>query len=342
MSRQWIRIVERPRLRHLLGGVATAKPFSVEGREFIYTGSGKAAIAVILAYLREGGILSSKNAPVVMPPWLGIQIYHTVQNHAAPQLAPSGHEKVLFVYHQYGFPQDMDRVIDYAGERSAVVIEDCAHAPASRYRGRPVGSFGEFGVFSFSKFLFCFALGGVAFRPPEFRDFVTARIAAASRGLTRLLCLFKYADERNLARLQPRRPRMMTMGRKAAYALYPDAAWPAQRGVRLWEAGWRTEIDRRRERYRAFRAAFDRIGICDHLEPEGVVPWVIPIKVDDARAARLLAALRDARVESGIYHFDMNRFLIEPDFQPCVTIPCHGALTDAEFARIVEVVGRTL
>jgi dTDP-4-amino-4,6-dideoxygalactose transaminase len=34
-------------------------------------------------------------------------------------------------------------------ERQLALIEDCAHAPGAKWRGRPVGGFGAFGSFSF-------------------------------------------------------------------------------------------------------------------------------------------------------------------------------------------------
>src|SRR5262245_42042738 len=44
--------------------------------------------------------------------------------------------------HLYGLPCDMDPLLDLAGKRGLIVLEDCAHALGATYKGRPVGTFG--------------------------------------------------------------------------------------------------------------------------------------------------------------------------------------------------------
>lgn len=51
--------------------------------------------------------------------------------------------------HLYGLPVDMPEVVDIAADHDLRVIEDCAHAPAATIDGKPVGSFGDAGCFSF-------------------------------------------------------------------------------------------------------------------------------------------------------------------------------------------------
>jgi len=57
--------------------------------------------------------------------------------------------RALIPVHFAGRPCEMDRLMEIAGRHGLKVIEDCAHAIETRYRGRPAGSFGEFGCFSF-------------------------------------------------------------------------------------------------------------------------------------------------------------------------------------------------
>ena len=57
--------------------------------------------------------------------------------------------KVVVVVHLYGLPADMDAILALTEPRGIKVVEDCAQAPAARFRGRRVGSFGHYGCFSF-------------------------------------------------------------------------------------------------------------------------------------------------------------------------------------------------
>ena len=51
--------------------------------------------------------------------------------------------------HFAGQPADMDDLMTIAGEKELIVIEDCAHAHGASWRGKSVGSIGDFGSFSF-------------------------------------------------------------------------------------------------------------------------------------------------------------------------------------------------
>ena len=57
--------------------------------------------------------------------------------------------KAILPVHFAGRPCDMEGLLDVASRHDLIVIEDCAHAIEASYRGRPVGTFGRFGCFSF-------------------------------------------------------------------------------------------------------------------------------------------------------------------------------------------------
>jgi dTDP-4-amino-4,6-dideoxygalactose transaminase len=57
--------------------------------------------------------------------------------------------KAMIPVHLAGWPCDMDPIMALARERGLKVIEDCAQAHGALYKGRPVGSIGDIGAFSF-------------------------------------------------------------------------------------------------------------------------------------------------------------------------------------------------
>jgi dTDP-4-amino-4,6-dideoxygalactose transaminase len=57
--------------------------------------------------------------------------------------------KAIIPVHLYGQPADMKAVTAFAARHGLAVIEDCAQAHGARYDGRIVGTFGDFGCFSF-------------------------------------------------------------------------------------------------------------------------------------------------------------------------------------------------
>jgi dTDP-4-amino-4,6-dideoxygalactose transaminase len=56
--------------------------------------------------------------------------------------------KAILVVHIFGHPADMDSIMALAKKYNLYVIEDCAQAPMGKYKGQPVGTIGDLGVFS--------------------------------------------------------------------------------------------------------------------------------------------------------------------------------------------------
>ena len=57
--------------------------------------------------------------------------------------------KAVIAVDLYGNMPDFDPILKLCRERNVAVIEDAAEAVGATYRGRPAGSFGKFGAFSF-------------------------------------------------------------------------------------------------------------------------------------------------------------------------------------------------
>jgi len=57
--------------------------------------------------------------------------------------------KAVIAVHIFGQPCDMDPLMSLAKSRKLAVIEDCAQSHLATYKGRPTGSIGDLGAFSF-------------------------------------------------------------------------------------------------------------------------------------------------------------------------------------------------
>ncbi|RME35204.1 MAG: DegT/DnrJ/EryC1/StrS family aminotransferase, partial [Thermoflexia bacterium] len=70
--------------------------------------------------------------------------------------------RAILPVHLYGCPADLAPLLEMARRYGLLLIEDCAQAHGARYRGRPVGSWGEIAAFSFypTKNLGAFGDGG--------------------------------------------------------------------------------------------------------------------------------------------------------------------------------------
>ena len=57
--------------------------------------------------------------------------------------------KAILCVHLAGWPCEMDSIMDLADQHGLFVIEDCAQAHGASYKGKPVGSIGHVGCWSF-------------------------------------------------------------------------------------------------------------------------------------------------------------------------------------------------
>lgn len=61
----------------------------------------------------------------------------------------TGRTKAIVVVHLLGMPADMSAIMAIAKRRGLRVVEECAQAPGASIDGKKVGTFGDFGCFSF-------------------------------------------------------------------------------------------------------------------------------------------------------------------------------------------------
>lgn len=69
---------------------------------------------------------------------------------AAAERAIGPRTRFLMPVHMLGAPCDLDALMDVARRHGLQVLEDCAQAGGASYRGRPIGTFGAMGAYSFN------------------------------------------------------------------------------------------------------------------------------------------------------------------------------------------------
>ena len=109
----------------------------VEGDEVIVPAMSFAASANVVARLGA------------RPVFVDIELDTRNLNVGLVQRAITSKTRAIMPVHFAGLPVNMDALRAIAAPRNLRVVEDAAHAIGSRYKGRPIGSFGDLAVFSF-------------------------------------------------------------------------------------------------------------------------------------------------------------------------------------------------
>lgn len=291
--------------------------------------SGKSALALLLAYFRSTGALPDKTAEVLVPPWLGNWVYKTMHDYCFPTKTYGPEVRGMLVYHQWGFPQKMDAILPFAKEHNLFVIEDCAHAFESYYRGARVGTFGDAAIFSLAKFFPCVVGGAIHTNDDRIRSFIQEEVHEAGALEKRL---FKERADVDL------RPTHAVASLAEQYALYGIARGCVQQALDITRSSLAGgAMRRRKEHVEHLRKELDPKDTFGLYE-DGVVPWVLPLFLEKERMFRVTKALEEMGVESGIFHFDVNRNMLDPDYRECIALPCHDGISDRQLGSIIRTV----
>ena len=286
-----------------------------------YVFAGKSAIALVLEFLRERGVLRDKSGQVLVPEWIGTWVYMTMHNFCFPTTVVNKKVRALMVYHQWGFPQRMDKIMPFARKHKLFLIEDCAHAIAGSYRGKRLGAFGDASVWSLSKFFNTPAGGALYTKNKELRKFVASAIRRSSPALGRET--LKILQTGDAAR---------------AYVLYDRLAQISKGALASVNTG---ALEKRRRNFELLRAALWGRKEEKLLQDSEVVPWQVPLFCGKNNA-KVAQALQKAGLESGVYHFDINRNMLQPRFVECAALPCHHRLSEEDIGRIIGIVRKAL
>lgn len=134
---------------------------TITGRHHIsFAPSCRSAIAQILSILpQEEVVMPAFTCPVVKTAvqLAGKRIVYVDIAHRSVNATSLEYEKeakpgrILLPTHLFGIPTDVDKICELAASSGCVTIEDAAAAFAGMKSGRPLGTFGDVGIFSFER-----------------------------------------------------------------------------------------------------------------------------------------------------------------------------------------------
>jgi perosamine synthetase len=138
-------------LKQVLGGRGHVFGFG-SGRMALYAildalGIGRGDQVVLPAFTCEVVVHALLYRGIV-PVYADIDPYTFAILPSAVQRVITPKTRAIIAQHNFGVPCDVDALLALADNRNIAVIEDCALALGSTYRGRPVGTIGDAAIFS--------------------------------------------------------------------------------------------------------------------------------------------------------------------------------------------------
>jgi len=142
-----------PRLPSLAGGAESRQnvPVKTDG-DLLFGARPDRASALLAIGFDAGAQLLFRCRAVILvnaiPIIVDIEPEYYQIDPAAIEAAITPRTAGIIPVHYGGYPADMDRINAIAKQHNLFVIEDCAHAHGSQWRGKGMGSWGDMGSFS--------------------------------------------------------------------------------------------------------------------------------------------------------------------------------------------------
>ena len=110
-------------------------------------GSGDEVIIPALTFVADINVVKMVGATPVLADCSDHNNWNISAETIKAQITPK--TKAVIVVHFAGYPCEMDKIVTLCKRRGLYLIEDVAHAPDAKYKGKACGTFGDYGCFSF-------------------------------------------------------------------------------------------------------------------------------------------------------------------------------------------------
>jgi len=139
--------------------------------EIAGVGEGDEVIVPAMSFAASANVVARVGAK---PVFVDIDLHTRNLNVDLVEPAITSKTRAIMPVHFAGLPVDIDGLAGIAARHGLRVVEDAAHAIGSRYRGAPIGSFGDLVVFSFhpNKNMTCIEGGAIATGDPAAAELV--------------------------------------------------------------------------------------------------------------------------------------------------------------------------
>lgn len=252
--------------------------------------------------------------------------------------------RAVMPVHYAGYACDMPHLMELSAQRGIEVVEDCSHAPLAKHQGKPVGTFGVTGCFSFfsNKNMTTGEGGMVLTRSPE----VANRIRILrSHGIT-----------------------ASTYQRFKGHAYGYDVAdlgfnyrldeIRAALGIAQLKKLRHYNIERKKKvsAYRAMLAEYlpeVQVPFTDHPDESSYHIFPVLIPGDDDRRNAVIKAMADAGIQCSVHYRPIHTFTAYEGFAAdvpltdqiasrVVTLPLFPGISDEQMATVVAALASCL
>jgi len=298
---------------------------------FRFVNSGKLGLSLVLDYLKKFHNFNLKNDEVFVPKYMGQWIYSSLNQKSITSPAFTKKTKVIYMYHQFGVPQKINLIKKFSQENKTILIEDCAHVIGGNFDDNiNIGQVGDFTIFSFSKFIDCYLLGGIYSKDINFINYIDKTINASSK----LQSLFNYFSLK-LAYFLNEESLIRKKIFNINYSLYNFPSKHLNFIEKNFNKYIFKEINLRIKRFNFLKQISFKFEKMDFLKYDNLILYKLPLIVDAKDKENLKKIFNKLNFKYELLQYDTNRNMLEPNYQETIVIEIGSKNLD--FEKQIEI-----
>lgn len=247
--------------------------------------------------------------------------------------------KAVLLFHQWGYPQEMDKVMPIVKKFNLIVINDCAHSFASKYKGENIANFGNLSVFSLAKNFSTYMGGVFVSKNKSLLKFVDDNLKRADTIYNRLFNRLAYhVYKKNFKKKKPVNLLDVIYLKSINFPnIYKRDTFYFPKNREELDK----ELKNRKDNYNFIINNIKKDLLIPDLEKNiDVYPLCIPVFLPEEKLERCSNKMLENKIEAPIMHFDINRNIFESDYRKCLAIPCHQQLSKENLLIICSLINQ--
>ena len=261
---------------------------------------------------------------VLVPPFLSDCVISAISKTAFPTMVATPRTRAIYVFHQFGFPQEIEVIELKAKQEGWVVINCCVHSLFTKYNDEWLAGWGDFTIFSLPKLYPCGLGGGLITNnekiikslDEDYEKLFKLHEEWVDQAYTILMNTNHASDELNshfnIESVYGYLPNTVT---------FPSAAY---NGLPNNKQSIIKDIDRRKGLLNSVEDSLS--GLTQDEKNGEVSPFALPLKMDQNKMRNIKNTLsKQFNTEAEILHFDYNQNMLNANYEKALVLGCHSS-----------------
>ena len=256
---------------------------------------------------------------MLIPSYLGQCVLSALSKCTFPSLTLSDRTKAIMVFHQFGFPQNIDEIKTLANDKKLFILNNCAHSLYPTKENHLTSDLVDFSVVSFSKFFPC-ALGwGAATQNADLSSKMSELSSQASDWSSTALRTMRDYYSGNIKKEN------ISFEINALYGYLPDAyAFPEEILHSLPTSSEAIQNDIK-HRKGIWELAKNAIGDSLPSASSDFIPFAVPLLAEETKLINISNWIMEKfSIEAPVLHFDTHCNMLNPNYKKALIIGCHS------------------